>query len=94
MRPPERSLGPSGRVAVVGLVVAGAIVAIASRTELALVWFIGFAGVGALLIIRRPRTSIGWILLGLGWALAIVTVRVPGTAEQFGNSTFDFPGDS
>lgn len=93
MRRPEQSLGPAGQVAVVGVVVAGAIVAIASRTEVALVWFIAFGGVGALLIIRRPRTSIGWILLGLGWALAIVSVRVPGTAEQFANATFDMPGD-
>jgi hypothetical protein len=89
----EQSLGPVARVAVVGLVVVGAIVAIASRTEVALVWFIAFAGVGALLVIRRPRTSIGWILLGLGWALTIVSVRVPGTAEQFANATFDMPGD-
>ena len=89
----EPSLGLVGRAAVVGLVVAGAIVAIVSRTEVSLVWFIAFAGVGALLVIRRPRTSIGWILLGLGWGLTIVSVRVPGTAEQFANSTFDMPGD-
>jgi hypothetical protein len=89
----EQSLDRIGQVAVVGLVIAGVIVAIASRTELSLIWFIPFAGVGAILVIRRPRTSIGWILLGLGWALTIVTVRVPGTAEQFANATFDMPGD-
>ena len=93
MKRAEQSLDRVGQVAVVGLVVTGAIVAIVSRTEAALIWFFAFAGVGALLVIRRPRTSIGWILLGLGWALTIVTVRVPGSAEQFANSTFDMPGD-
>ncbi len=89
----EQPLPPAGQVAVVGLLVAGAIVATAGRAEASLVWFTAFAGVGALLVIRRPRTSIGWILLGLGWALVIVTVRVPGTAEQFANATFDMPAD-
>ena len=93
----EQPLPPAGQVAVVGLVVAGAIagaiVATAGKTEVSLVVFTAFAGVGALLVIRRPRTSIGWILLGLGWDLVIITVRAPGTAEQFANATFDMPGD-
>jgi len=82
-----------GQGAVLGLVVAGVIVAIAAQSGASLVWFIPFAGVGALLVIRRPRTSIGWILLGLGWAHVLITVNIPGTVEQFSNATFDLPGD-
>jgi hypothetical protein len=83
----------AGQAAVLGLVVAGVIVATASGSGVALSWFIPFAGVGAILVIRRPRTSIGWILLGLGWAHLLVTVSIPGTVEQFANATFDMPGD-
>ena len=83
----------AGHSAVLGLVVAGVIVALAARSGAALVWFIPYAGVGAVLVIRRPRTSIGWILLGLGWAHVLVTVNIPGTVEQFANATFDLPGD-
>jgi hypothetical protein len=91
----NRTLGVPGQVAVVGLVVAGVIVG--TRNEGGLFYsslgFIPYAGIGAILVIRRPRTSIGWILLGLGWAQGIVGVRVPGTMEQFANATFDMPGD-
>ena len=90
---PGRTLGRAGQFAVVALVVAGAVIANADPTKLGLLWYIPFAAVGALLVIRRPRTSIGWILLALSWAHAIVTIRVRGTAEQFANATFDLPDD-
>lgn len=83
----------AGQFAVLGLVVAGVIVALAAGSGAALVWFIPYAGVGAILVTRRPRTSIGWILLGLGWAHVLVTVNIPGTVAQFANATFDMPGD-
>jgi hypothetical protein len=85
------TLGVAGQVAVVGLVAAGGIVAWISTVGL--LTFIPYAGIGALLVIRRPRTSIGWILLGLAWAQAIVSVRVPGTMAQFSDTTFDIPVD-
>jgi MFS family permease len=79
------TLGVAGQVAVVALFVVGAIVG--TRSEGGLFWFVPFAGVGALLVIRRPRTSIGWILMGLGLASVIVTATLPGTPQQYADRT-------
>jgi hypothetical protein len=76
-----RPIGLAGRLAVGLLVVAGVIVG--APSGFGVFWFVPYAGVGALLAIRRPRTSIGWILLGLGWCLAVATLTVDATAEQF-----------
>jgi hypothetical protein len=89
--PTNRTLGRAGQVAIVGLLVVGGIVGLAGRTGIGFVWFMPYAGVGAILLIRRPQTSIGWILLALGWNYAIVTANVPGTIEQFADATFDVP---
>jgi MFS family permease len=84
------TLGPARQVAVIGLVVAGALVG-AGSGPIWLVPFIPFAGVGALLAIRRPRTSIGWILIGLGWSFAILMAPVQATAQQLADGTADLP---
>jgi hypothetical protein len=89
--PTNRTLGRAGQVAIVGLLVVGVIFGLAGRTGIGFVWFIPYAGVGAILLIRRPQTSIGWILLALGWNYAIVTANVPGTAQQFADATFGVP---
>lgn len=98
--PTNRTLGRAGQVAIVGLLVVGAIVGLAGRTGYGLLgllglltFFIPFAGVGAILVIRRPQTSIGWILLGLGWAFVVITVNVPGTVEQFADGILDSPAE-
>ena len=44
----NRTLGRAGQVAIVGLLVLGAIVGLVGRTGIGLVWFIPYAGVGAL----------------------------------------------
>jgi hypothetical protein len=75
-----RELGIAGRL-VVGILVAAGIV-VATRGDFSLFWFIPYGGIGALLVIRRPRTSIGWLLLALGWAFVGVSVPVPATAED------------
>jgi hypothetical protein len=86
--PPE--LGLLARIAVVGVVIAGGLVAaLATPSGLGLVWFIPFAGIGALLAIRRPRTSIGWILLALAWLSA--TVFIPVERDQFADVTVSWP---
>jgi len=88
----NRTLGRAGRVAVLGLVVAGAIVGARSQVgPIGLLVFIPFAGIGALLAIRRPQTSIGWILLVQGWMFAIILAPIHATIQQFANGTFDVP---
>lgn len=89
--PANQTLARAGWLAVSGVAVAGAIIGVASRTGVGLVWYVPFAGVGTLLIIRRPRTSIGWILLGLGWAGVIVTGTIQGTVRLFADATYDIP---
>ena len=80
------------QVAVVGLVVAGAFVGAGSTAPpLWLVPFVPFAGIGALLAIRRPRTSIGWILIGLGWSFVILVAPVHATVQQFADGTVGIP---
>jgi uncharacterized membrane protein YidH (DUF202 family) len=90
--PANQALGRARQVAVVGLVVAGAIVGAGSMAPpLWLVPFIPFTGIGALLAIRRPRTSIGWILIGLGWYFVILVAPVHATMQQFVDGTIDIP---
>lgn len=92
MTPVNRTLGWPGQVTVAGLVVAGAFVGTGS--QLGPVWFliyIPFAGVGALLAIRRPQTTIGWLLLAQGWMFAIILAPVRATVQQFADGTFDGP---
>ncbi len=76
-----RQLGLPGRLLLGALMVAGVIVA--APSGFGLYFFIPYAGVGALLVIRRPRTSIGWILLALGSGFVLVTLGIDATAEQF-----------
>jgi len=86
---PERPLGLPARFVILTLFVAGAIVG--APSVYGLYWFIPFAAVGALLIIRRPGMSIGWILFGLAWSFAIVTASVDATAQQFADGTVALP---
>jgi class 3 adenylate cyclase len=82
-------LGLLGRIAVIGLVIAGALVAVSNGINLLM--FIPYAIVGALLAIRRPQTSIGWILLAVGWFFAILSAPLDATAKQFADMTVSWP---
>ena len=86
---PERSLGRPGQLVIGILFIAGAIVA--APSIYGLIWFIPFGAVGALLMIRRPRTSIGWILFGLAWCFGLVTTSVDATAQQFDDGSVGLP---
>ncbi len=92
MKTADPTLGRVGEAAVVGLVVAGALVGMGSDAlPIWLVPFVPFTGIGALVAIRRPRTPIGWILIGLGWSFVILVAPVHATAQQFADGTFDIP---
>jgi len=87
---PERvapELGLVGRIAVIGIVIAGAVVVLPGGILL----FIPFAIVGTLLGIRRPHTSIGWILLTLGWVFALLLTPIDATAKQFAGMVVSWP---
>jgi hypothetical protein len=82
-------LGRVGRIGVIGLVIAGALVA--ATGGLGLIFFPPYAAVGGLLVIRRPRTSIGWILLAMAASFAFGTAKVDATAQQFADGTVAWP---
>ena len=81
-------LGLLGRIAVIGIVITGALVTVPSGIG---IFFIPYASVGALLAIRRPRTSIGWILLAIGWFFAILPTPIDATAQQFADMSVSWP---
>jgi class 3 adenylate cyclase len=80
-------LGLVGRIAVIGIVIAGAAVVLPGG----LLLFIPFAIVGTLLAIRRPQTSIGWILLALGWVFALLLTPIDASAKQFAAMIVSWP---
>ena len=42
----------------------------AHSDALGAIWFVGFAGVGTLIALRRPDNAVGWLLLGVAIAFA------------------------
>jgi hypothetical protein len=76
-----------GRVLLAAVFAAGLVVGYTSGLGLFL--YIPFAGVGAFLALRRPRMSIGWMLLGVGWGFALVSSRIDATPEQFQAGTVE-----
>jgi len=89
--PPRRAFVLAGQLAIVVLVVAETIVAATSPNGPSGLGFIPYAAVGAVLVIRRPRTSIGWILVGMGFCFALVSISVVGTASEFEDGTVALP---
>jgi hypothetical protein len=78
--PAPASLGVGGRVVLALLLAGGFAVALTSALGLL---FVPYALIGALLAIRRPGNSIGWLLVAIGWALALLNVpTIDATAQQ------------
>ena len=79
---------PAPRVAaalVVAIVLLG--LPTAASQIIALLVYLPYALVGALLAILRPRNLIGWLLIGIGWGLLFGFQPVPVTAETLRNGT-------
>jgi hypothetical protein len=56
-----------------------------------LLWIVSYASVGVLLTIRRPGNPIGWVLLGLGWTLALLSGEMDVTPGQFTDGSLSLP---
>jgi MFS family permease len=76
-RPTQRA--PTALIVLVATIVLAGL-AVAAAGGIGLVLYPAYAGMGALLAIRRPRNPIGWLLIGLGWAFIGPFVPVPATA--------------
>jgi hypothetical protein len=44
--------------------------------------YVPYAGVGSILVARRPRNVIGWVLLGMGWTFAVSFLPIDATAQE------------
>ena len=71
----------------------GLIVALAASDGGGLAFFIAFAGTGAYLVSVRPRNSVGWLLVLIGWGLVLGTVRVTAPPADLLSGDLD-PGPS
>ena len=59
----------AGAVVVVAIAAAGAFVA--ANAGSAIIIYVPYATVGALIVIKRPRSVIGWLLTTTAWAFAL-----------------------
>jgi class 3 adenylate cyclase len=82
---PTRPASVFVTILVAAIVLAGVPSAVLSGIPLLV--YLPYALVGALLVIRRPRNPIGWLLVGVGWALLAGFGRVPATAESLRTGT-------
>lgn len=44
--------------------------------------YVPYAAVGSILVIRRPRNLIGWVLLAMGWTFAVSFLPIDATARE------------
>lgn len=87
-----RMLGLAGRLAIIGLVIGVAILSTMSPFGPAgLLLSLPYAAMGAVLVVRRSRTSIGWLLMGVGLCFALLLVPVTGTPQEFVDGSVDLP---
>ncbi|TME31630.1 MAG: adenylate/guanylate cyclase domain-containing protein [Chloroflexi bacterium] len=86
--PPLKPDRPAPRL-VAALVVAIVLVGLPTALSqiIALLVYLPYALVGALLAIRRPRNLIGWLLMGIGWGLLFGFQSAPATADSLRSGT-------
>lgn len=89
VRLPTRRRGIVVHVGLGVLAITGLLLAIPSG--FGILWFVPYTAVGTVLVVRRPGTSIGWLLLAIGWSLVLQTMPVSATAEQFSAGTVPWP---
>jgi len=89
-------MSPAGRAAIGVLFVLGcAVAAIAMGARLVgsrppadasliilIVAYVPYATVGSILVVRRPRNAIGWVLLTLGWTFSTSFLPIRATAQE------------
>ena len=81
----------AARLAIVGIVLGASLISTTSPTGPAGLMSLPYSAMGALLVIRRPRTSIGWILVGLGAWFALISLPVTASPQQFAEGSVALP---
>ena len=72
-------------IAVLALFATGAVLAAIAGT--ALIVYVPYAAVGAILVFRRPDNSIGWLLTAIAWTFALGWLPVDATASELATLT-------
>jgi hypothetical protein len=73
-------MSPAARAAIGVLYVLG--FAVAAIDGSALLIYLPYATVGSILVARRPRNTISWVLVALGWTFAIGFLPIRATAHE------------
>jgi hypothetical protein len=76
----DRPIGLARAGVVLALAVAGSVVA--ANAGSAIIIYVPYATVGALLVVRRPRNAIGWLLTTIAWSFALAFLPVQATVEE------------
>ena len=63
---------------------AGLVIGVTLTDFAGTMFFAAFAGIGALLVSRLPRNTVGWLLIAMGWGLMISTVHITAPVEWLG----------
>jgi hypothetical protein len=81
-----RPLPIPARIVLGGVLIVGAL--LAAPSGIGLIWYVPYAGVGLILAVRRPDTSIGWLLMGLAWLMvATVGISIGASPAAFEDGT-------
>ena len=76
MGSPSRPQTLAARAVAVGSTILGLLVAIVAADLGGIAFFLAFGATGAYLVGLRPRNSVGWLMVLIGWGLVLGTVRV------------------
>jgi hypothetical protein len=75
----------------VAAIAIGALLVKPTRADFSLiiltVAYVPYATVGSILVARRPRNAIGWVLLALGWAFSTSFLPIRATAHELQTMT-------
>jgi hypothetical protein len=75
----------------VAAIAMGALLVKPTRADFSLiiltVAYVPYATVGSILVARRPRNAIGWVLLALGWAFSTSFLPIRATAHELQTMT-------
>jgi len=87
----RRLLSLSARLTIAGVAIGAALFSVLSPLGPSGLLSLPYATMGAILVIRRPRTSIGWLIIGVGMCFTLLGVPVPGTRQEFADGSVELP---
>jgi len=87
----RRILSTSARLTIVGVAISAALLSTLSPQGPAGLLSLPYAVMGAILVLRRPRTTIGWLLIGVGLCFSLLGAPVSGTPQEYAGGSVELP---